>query len=127
MSITDAMRSFSHHKDADSIPLTVWIEARDAVTTAIRTLDIDARLKFIDLLQASLKTGKNPRVEFVTLFASIILISTGLEINGNLGSRKSEKDSMIFKVDEKEPFGCKRNNVLIHFSKSLRLKTWRRI
>lgn len=117
------MRSFGYQKDNQSIPLTVWIEARDAFTTAIRILDVDARLKFLDLLVASSKKDKNPNVEFVTLFASIILISDEQQIFGKIPSRNNDKNSIIFKVGDKEPVACKKNNVLIQISKCFRLRT----
>lgn len=110
--ITDAMRNMSHHSNNDSMPLMVWIDARDAITSAIRILDIDARLNFVDLLLSAFKKGKGGgKIAFITLFASIILITSNRQIFGTCEQPSDMKNYIIFKITDSEPVVCKRHNV----------------
>ena len=114
----DAMRSFSLQRENDAIPLANWIEARDTMATSIRLLDVPSRPSFMQILMDAL-LPKNPKnVPFITFLGSIISISRGDDINGNVEVNSSAR--FCFKVLGKDPMTCKKSNVCTVFFKHCR-------
>jgi len=104
----DAMQSFSLQRENDAIPLANWIEARDAIATSIRLLDVPSRPRFVQLLKDSLNP-KLKNVGFVTLLGSVISISRGDDIHGN--TEETSGSFLCFKVLGRDPMTCKKLNV----------------
>ena len=99
------MRSFGHYWKQDSIPLVIWKEASQAITMSVRLLDKAARVALLELLISGLKSGKSKQLEFITFFASVILVSSDIAVNGNIPMVQS-KVHYVFNVTGRPTMCC---------------------
>lgn len=104
--IMNVMSLFENQRTEESIPIELWQQALDAITSSINLLSQNARAAFIDMIMKSFDGKPKASVEFLTFVGSLLLVCKGGVVHGSLVAKTSKKQLVQFGVDGEEKMEC---------------------